>query len=208
MKKPLTFALAAVLLVESGCGALVFHNPESVVVTCNVPNATVSASGESASCLAPGTLALDRTRDHVIRVNAPGYESQTVRIDSHPSWWRIAFSIVLNGGHGIFTFFVSTAIGVGIDVVAGAWQVLDTDEVYVELHRDSFEAPSLSGVRRGEVSPLAPDLGEPPQGAPAPLPPDAHPPSEQKAAPKEACPNCGSHIREGDRFCANCGERL
>jgi len=205
--KAVTWTLCGSLLVQSGCGALVFHNPETVLVTCNVAGASAEASGESRQCITPGTLQLDRTQDHIVVVRAPGYGAQSVRIDSHPSWWRIAFSVILNGAHGIFTLFISTAIGLGIDVAAGAWQALDEDEVYVELHREGFEAPSLSGVRRGETSPLAPADVEKGDAPPAPVPPDARP-TPPTWINRGACPNCGSHVRSGDRFCSTCGERL
>src|SRR5437868_3508279 len=87
VKRAIALSLSCVLLLQSGCGALVFHNPESVIVTCNVPGAIADASGEAAACQAPGTLKLDRTKDHVITVKKPGYATETVRIDSNPSWW-------------------------------------------------------------------------------------------------------------------------
>lgn len=216
MRHPLALVLAATLLLESGCGAFIFHNPEGVLVTCNVPGASIEASGEGAACVAPGTLKLDRTQDHLLIVKAPGYATEHVRIDSHPSWWRILISIVLNGAHGIFTLFISTGIGLAIDFGAGAWQALDQDELFVELHREGFDAHSLSGARPGEVSPLSPALPDTApetsgalggSGSVVPLPPDAAPLQHARAS-RESCPNCGSHVRDHDRFCANCGERL
>lgn len=211
MRRPLALLLAGLLLVESGCGAFIFHNPESVVLTCNVPGASVEASGEGAACTAPGTIKLDRTTDHLLVVKAPGYAPERVRLDSHLSWWRILISLGLNGAHGIFTLFISTGIGLAIDFGAGAWQALEEDEVFVELHREGFDAHSLAGMRSGEVAPLAPadrDSAGPRPGAPDALPPDATPapPAEHRA--RESCPNCGSHVRDKDRFCSNCGERL
>lgn len=123
-------ALSAILAAGislSGCGALIFRNPQTILVVSNVKDAQVPGVGRL-----PMTLQLDRTKNHVLEVQAPGYEPRSVVVRSELSWWRILVSVVLNGGHGIFTLWISTVVGCTIDAAAGAWQGLD-DEVLVEL---------------------------------------------------------------------------
>lgn len=207
-------------LAQTGCGAMIFHNPEAVTVRSNVVGAAV-LEGNIGQGRAPGMVTLDRTRDHILTVSAEGYAPKTVTVESHFSWWRALVSVVLNGGHGLFTLFISTGIGIVTDLGAGAWQTLD-DEVNVDLERASFTAPpeSLELKKPDPVPTHVPGLDGPtPRPAPAPAPapaptaspPSAPPPSvepERPASAKKFCTACGATIaKPGALFCGECGAR-
>lgn len=129
-------ATTAASLALSACGSMVFHNPQAVIVTTNACDASLRGHARL-----PATIHLERNHDHALAVEAPGYEPETVRFHSHLSWWRILVSVVLNGGHGIFTLGITGVIGCVIDAGSGAWQVLEEEEVHVELARSSPEWP-------------------------------------------------------------------
>lgn len=176
----LALLLSAILAFAPGCGSMMFRNPESVLVTSNVQGAAIF-EGSKGQGKAPGSITLDRSADHILTVQAEGYAPETVRVTSHLSWWRILTSIVLNGGHGLFTLFISTGVGIAIDVGAGSWQYLEPDEVHVELHKTG-EAPAPEQTP-DQVQPTA-----------APVKPAAR-----------FCGSCGTKVDAGTRFCPGCG---
>lgn len=194
----LTTLLAASLLLPSGCGAMIFRSPESILVTTNVTTALVSANGEGQACKGSGRLDLDRSKDHIITVSAEGYEPKIVRVDTHFSWWRAAVSVILNGTHGFFTLFISTVIGIGIDAGTGAWQYLAPEDFEVQLER----------------SPPAPNRVDPAPQTPAPDVSAREIPVAPVKTVREIptgtgassfCTSCGAPLEEGTSFCAGCG---
>ncbi len=104
MKKLVSVALAASLAFTPGCGSMIFRNPQSVLVTSNV-RASIK-EGALGLGVAPGRVTLDRSSGHVLTLEAEGREARVVRVESSLSWWRIAVSVILNGGNGIFTLFI------------------------------------------------------------------------------------------------------
>jgi hypothetical protein len=142
MRRSILAALLA--LLGQGCGTFVFHNPENVTITSNVPGALATASGEGQSCRTPGQLQLDRGKDHWVTVTAEGYHPVSVKITSSYSWWRIATSVAVNTIHGFATMMISSLVGWWVDLGSGAWQTLDQDDLQVWLPRE--EQPALVGT--------------------------------------------------------------
>lgn len=200
-------ALLVVALAFSGCGSMMFRNPQSVIVRSNVPGAAVM-EGNMGQGKAPGSVTLDRSRDHVLTVSAEGYAPASVTVESHLSWWRILTSVVLNGGHGIFTLFISSGFGIVTDIGSGAWQVLD-DEVDVHLERAAFTAQPAALELPPEPTKHEPELTGTDAAlrralGPAPFGPA---PSEtQPTAARKFCSTCGKDLaKPGAAFCGECG---
>ncbi|MCO5170079.1 MAG: hypothetical protein M9894_27415 [Planctomycetes bacterium] len=170
-------------LLLQGCGAILFPTQQEVPVDCtNVAVASFSVPAAGSGCRSGQVLRLDRRKDHAMEVRAEGYEVQTVRIVSEFSIGRAIASVLLNGSHGIFTLFITTVIGIGADIKAGAWQVLVPTEVKVELYRPG-QGPSPT-AQAGETT------------WPAASP-----------SPSTYCSSCG--VRAGtSAFCTSCGARI
>lgn len=183
-KRPLSLLLLCLLLSTQGCGAILFRTQQKVPMQCiNVPTAQFTVEGQGMA-RSGEVLPLDRREDHVVEVTADGYATQTVRLVSEVSIWRGAISVVLNGGHGFFTFFVSTVLGIPVDIAAGAWEVLEPTRVRVELVPDG-SAPVATG----------PTQPPPPR------------PTQPTSSTTTFCPSCGT--RAGTTtFCTSCGARL
>lgn len=141
-------------LAQVGCGAILFPTNIDVEVQSNDDQALFSAPKRGIQARSGMTLNLDRHKDHAIVVtNRDGSEKKEARIESGLSPWRIAVSVVLNGGHGIFTLFISTAVGIAADLRAGAWWTLDPDPLVVDFTLGSppvvastQESPAVSGA--------------------------------------------------------------
>ncbi len=133
-RRVLCVLLAVCVIATPGCGAILFPVDMDVEVHCtNVPNALFSAPKRGAAVRSGNALSLDRREDYKIVVTAPGYLTQEVFIEGELSVWRAAVSVVLNGGHGLFTLFISTVVGVGVDLKQGAWMCLEHTPIVVEL---------------------------------------------------------------------------
>src|SRR5437879_1562203 len=127
MRRALSSCLAGCLglgTALTGCGSILFKNPSTIRIQSNVV-ATAKELEEGHGAAVPGSITLNRRIDHTIVVSADGYEPQRVYVSADYSWWRILFSVVLNGAHGLFTLFISTVIGCGVDLDSGAWQQMD-----------------------------------------------------------------------------------
>lgn len=221
-------ALLCVGVLTSGCGSMIFHNPQDVIVTTNAPNAFIRGKGKL-----PGKIQLDRSKNDVLLVEAEGYQPKQIHIESHLSWWRLLTSVVLNGGHGLFTLFISTVVGCVMDAGTGAWLVIDPDEIDVELERASFQAkssdlepaplPSRAEASAAPVAPpraateptpapkIEPAAAKPARPAPAPTKPE---PKEEPTTTVEPIPSASPATapapakKSANAFCTACGEKL
>lgn len=173
-------ALAAVLILSSGCGSMIFHPSQTVIVDGPVTGG-VRAPDTGKACSLPGQMELDRSKDHrlVVVFDGPQKTTRTMTLRSEWSWWRIGASLVLNAGHGFFTLFITTAVGVYTDFSSGAWQCLERDRLT-----------------------LSPDQPDEP-AAPPPAPPSRE---ASAAAPRAGfCRDCGARV--SGAFCGSCGAR-
>jgi len=167
--------------VTPGCGLILFPQVQEVPVECPTePTASFAVPTEGTSARSGAVLRLDRRKDYTVHVRAEGYLPTQVRIESEFSVGRIVTSVVLNGGHGIFTLFISTVLGCFADFRAGAWQVLEPTELSVDL---------------------VPDGSAPVATAPAASWPTASP------SPSGFCESCGTRIGSTS-FCTSCGARV
>lgn len=174
--------LALVLCVPvalPGCGSILFPQQQEVPTDCtNVATASFAVPAAGTSVRSGQPLRLDRRKDHTVEVRAEGYDTQTVRVQSQVSVARAAVSILLNGGHGLFTLFITTFIGVFADIRSGAWQVLEPTELQVQLYRPGEGPPPHATAAWPTTTP----------------------------SPSAFCPSCGA--RAGDTtFCTGCGAR-
>lgn len=175
--------VVAASVASGGCATMIFHNPQDVVVTTNASGAFIRGHGR-----VPGNVQVDRSKDHALLVEAEGYEPATLKLRSQFSWWRILVSVVLNGGHGLFTLFITTAIGCAVDAGSGSWQVIAEDDVNVQLERKTFQA---SG---GALEPKPAEGSG--NGTPAP------------GATEAGSSSRGQPVAGASAFCTECGERL
>ncbi len=176
-------ALAGWVATASGCGLILFPQVQEVPVEClTEPTASFAVPTEGTSARSGAVLRLDRRKDYTVHVRAEGYLPAQVRIESEFSVGRIVTSVVLNGGHGIFTLFISTVLGCFADFRAGAWQVLEPTDLSVELAPDpSAPAPA----RQGQASASWPTTAPSPSGF---------------------CRSCGASAGS-TTFCTSCGAR-
>ncbi len=180
-RRVLCVLLAVCVIATPGCGAILFPVDMDVEVNCtNVPNALFSAPKRGTAVRSGNALSLDRREDYRIVVTAPGYVTQEVLIEGKVSLWRAAVSVVLNGGHGMFTLFISTVIGVGVDLKQGAWMCLEDTPVVVEL---------------------VPGEGGPPSAT------TQSPPTTATSTPSTSCESCGARAGSSN-FCTSCGARV
>jgi hypothetical protein len=182
----------AVSIAFTGCGTLVFQDSQDVVVTTNAEGAFIAGQGKL-----PGVLHLSRKSDHLLIVEAPGYEPGTLRLHSHLSWWRIAVSTVLDVGVGVATFWlfcVPGIAGIVVDVGSGAWKGFEEDEVHVELKPSPEAAPTVCprcGTKRAASEPLCPSC-------------DAGFHVLPKPSVALYCPGCGTAFAKDAKRCASC----
>lgn len=185
MSKRSVCVLLSAMVSLQGCGAILFPTQQEVPVECpTVATASFRVPSVGTSARSGAALKLDRRNDYTVEVQAPGHATQTVRVESEISIWRVATSIVLNGGHGIFTLFITTVIGCFADARAGAWQVLEPTELVVELSPDGSAPPAQQQA-----------------GATTSSWPTASP------SPSGFCESCGARAG-GTDFCTACGARL
>lgn len=143
-----SLSLLLVMLVSMpGCGALLFRRDQSVQLNSNLPDARFGLRPGGTAYAVGESILLDRREDHVIYASAEGQPEQRIEIMSRVSIWRAAVSVVLNGGHGLFTLFISTVLGCSVDIGAGAWQVLEPDVVHAEFGGSVAGAESTTSWR-------------------------------------------------------------
>lgn len=183
MSKRSVCLLLSVMVSLQGCGAILFPTNQEVPVDCpTAPSASFRVPSAGTSARSGAVLKLDRRNDYTVEVVAPGHATRTVRVESEISVWRVATSIVLNGGHGLFTLFITTVIGCFADARAGAWQVLEPSELLVELTPDGSPAAAQATATSSSWPTAAP-------------------------SPSGFCESCGARVADTD-FCTSCGARV
>lgn len=183
LKRPLCCVLALAVTLQ-GCGAILFPTQQEVPANCgNVATASFSVPAAGAGCRSGQILRLDRRKDYVVEVKSEGYETQTVKVVSEFSLGRAIASVLLNGSHGLFTLFITTVIGIGADIKAGAWQVLEPTELNVELYRPG-QGPPPTAQATDTTWPVA-----------SPSPSTFCSSCGARAGRSTYCPSCGARVR-------------
>ncbi|MCW8139655.1 MAG: hypothetical protein KIT58_12225 [Planctomycetota bacterium] len=172
-------------------------NKREMRIKVNTSNARFYEGDRLLSTPAPSTVLLDVSRDHLIRVEADGYEPETLRLESGVSALRVvhvaAMSLLLPIIAGPFLWYRWT--------VDGYCYVLEPEEPEVILQRStgttwSSSPPPTWQPRRSESAPPRPAPSPPPPTAPRPT--SAAPPSRPAY-----CGECGARV--GARYCGECG---
>lgn len=76
-------ALLAVILLVQNCGWLQYRPSQKISVTSDPRGGTVTIDGQARGA-APLLVRLKKNRDHVIRIESPGYNPAEIRVKSRP----------------------------------------------------------------------------------------------------------------------------
>lgn len=143
------FILLALLLstipLSSGCATIIKGTRERVYITASPNNADLRIDGVNYYPSTRGIL-LKRDRDHTIRVDAPGHESTTVRMESGFSVSGVLISVFGN------ILIPGSLIWIIVDIIDGSWFGFDPDTVHVSL------------VPKYDVKPKPPNQKDQPRG--------------------------------------------
>jgi hypothetical protein len=229
------FALVAALAVAGaalgpGCALAMRGRTQEVTIRASPADARITVDGKPVRA---GPVRLERGRNHVVRVEAPGYRPGGAAINSHLTA-SFAVGDAVFAASGLLFFYVGaivTCVPLVVDAATGAIDELEPRDVVVRLERAPPPQP-----------PPPPALAQPPPPPPGtalaaycarcgvpfegahhfcawcgaargPLARDAvpvaapAPPPAEVAAPLAAyCPGCGLPFEPGHRYCPRCGE--
>lgn len=132
-------------LLLPGCLSLsVFPFFRSVKVETTPESALVEVFHEGSKIhemRSPGRIQLFRSRDLILRISAPGYQTREVAVNFQPSMTRYTFSFA----SGVFCLFIPF----GVDYLTGVMEVPTPQEYRVVLSRSGASGDSAAS---GSVS--------------------------------------------------------
>ena len=155
----------------------------------------------------------------VIRLTSGGLGQQQSQSNSFETGnWRVPPTVFRTRG-GVVLRIEAEQSQLFIQVQSNAMSKLDaapslSDADILPLQKVETETPSKQSSMPGmqpmqpmePMKPMQPmqmgnmkQMGEPPQMESA---------TEQRQSTKNFCPQCGSKVEKGDRFCSNCGNEL
>jgi hypothetical protein len=108
------------LLLLAGCATVISGTAQVMHVTCNPPDAMVTADGIERG-VTPTQFALSRDRDHVVAIDMPGYKHCEIPIRRTVNGWFFG-NLVIGGG-----------VGMIVDAVDGAIYALDPNRINAAL---------------------------------------------------------------------------
>jgi hypothetical protein len=128
------------MLLSGGCGTIISGSSQQIGVRANPPGAKIEVvqTGQSSPS---GILILQRDKDYVLRVAAPGYEMTSV-----------ALTRSIRGGVLVADILLFP-IGIIVDAVTGGWYELNPPVVEVAL-RPQAPAPGISGKSAPSPAPV------------------------------------------------------
>ena len=119
--KLIVWALA--LFTLTSCGALFNSSPKQIPVNSDPPGAEIYVDGFPMGST-PTTLSLKKNKDYRVEIRKEGFKTQYYTINSKVSGGFVILDIL--GG----------IIPVVVDAATGAWKVLDTDQISVQLIKE------------------------------------------------------------------------
>src|SRR6185436_19716670 len=93
-------ALACLLCVTTGCGAILASKTKTVIVNSNPPGAQVMLDGMPAG-QTPGTIVVDNKKSHVVTFKAQGYADGQCNLTTHVGVVWLILDIFLTGLIGV-----------------------------------------------------------------------------------------------------------
>ncbi len=133
----LIYRATLVLCVFSlaGCATAIRGTTEDVVINYAPEDATVTTSLNHTCAATPCTVKVSRKQEFSIAASRPGYQSQTVQVNTKFSKGGaagVAGNVLLGG-----------VIGVGVDAATGATLDHYPNPVTIRLQRDGESAPGV-----------------------------------------------------------------
>ena len=117
-------AILALMLLCSpaltGCATVLHGTTQKIPVNTN-PNGALVLVDNAHEFTTPCTIPLERNRDHRVRIEMSGYETMEFQITRQPT------------GKAVNNIWIGGLIGLGVDAVTGADNMLVPDSIYVTL---------------------------------------------------------------------------
>jgi len=135
--------------LSGGCASIITGSRQDVAITTDPSGATVAVDGQEA--VSPARFNLKRKHSYTVVVEKEGYATAQRRIGKTFNVWTLG-NLILGG-----------IIGIGVDLITGAFWALDPDDMYIILQKEgSAQAPPDVGglspetrVSRRDTAPQA-----------------------------------------------------
>jgi hypothetical protein len=180
-RRPLAFFMAVVMATSPGCALFMRGPNQNVDITWSPPQAKVTLDNQPLQ--QQGTIELTRGDNHIVIVDAEGFDRKLVTIKSEASLaWQVP-EVLLAALLCVSILALPLGIPLLIDGMSGS--VCDLRPPVVDVKLEPTKAP-------------------PPERKDWP-PPEAKPPAETPK-PKKLCKVCGAERGDGP-VCNMCGAR-
>jgi ribosome-associated translation inhibitor RaiA len=126
-----TMALLLLAGATAGCGVMLNGFSQDIEVVTDPPGAEVWTRESTLQYWTPTSMQLSRKRAHALRIELPGYSTETVEIRRHLQPALLVLDILATG-----------PVGVIVDGLTGAWNALTPADTRLTLRKI---APHLAG---------------------------------------------------------------
>lgn len=134
---PALASVAALVLVQAGCGTLFGGSSQEVSIASSPGSAEVEFDHVNRTVTTPAEIELKRKNSYQLTFTKEGYETETASIENSLRGGILALDILFTG-----------LVGVAVDAGTGAWNSLSPENLSVKLEK---EDPTASGPAELDV---------------------------------------------------------